>query len=376
MTTRTKGRAAGEGTIYQEDSGRWRWKTPRLPNRKRLSGREETQGEAREALRRTMRQLEDGYDPQDGDQTVAEYMTWWLDTVAEPNCKPSTMRTYRQRSRDYIVPTIGRVKLRDLKPAHVLSVHAAVRKRGVTESTVERAHTVLRSALSTAVETGTLRRNPALLSAKLRPTPERPPVQFYEEDELAAVLASAKGHRLYALVAIAAATGMRQGELLGLTWEDVDLDQDVVHVRYALQRTDNGMERLDPKSKAARRTIPLAPKAVQVLRTHHTRMTEERLAATDWEVTDFVFVTQRGTPLDQSIAARFWYRVRDEAGARPLPFKALRSSYATRLAKLGRHPKEAQELLGHEQMETTMRYYTATTDERKREAAIAAAGIL
>ena len=153
---------------------------------------------------------------------------------------------------------------------------------------------------------------------------------------------------------------MRQGELLGLKWQDVDLEMGVVRVRRALQRLRRvGFVEVEPKSATSRRAARLVPLAVTALRRHRARQLEERLqAGTAWEDRDLVFCTEHGRPLTHTTVLRAFWRLLDEAQLPRIRFHDLRHSTATLLLAQGTHPKIVQELLGHSSISLTLDTYS------------------
>jgi len=182
----------------------------------------------------------------------------------------------------------------------------------------------------------------------------------------------AKQDRLYALYALALTTGMRQGELLGLRWADVDLDRATVHVRQQLRRLKGeGMHFSEPKTARGRRTIALPDMAIDVLKLHRKAQLEARLAAGSlWQDYDLVFPNQTGKPMErQNINRRSFLPLLDKAGLPRIRFHDLRHSAATLLLAQGVHPKVVQERLGHSQISLTMDTYSHVLPDMQQEAA-------
>ncbi|MCL5947402.1 MAG: site-specific integrase [Chloroflexi bacterium] len=184
------------------------------------------------------------------------------------------------------------------------------------------------------------------------------------------LLAAAQGERLAALFALALYTGMRQGELLALTWADVDWEQATVSVRRSVRHMPRvGAVAGEPKSRRSRRTLPLIPTALEALRQHRQRQLQERLTAGGWEDHDLVFPSERGTYTEATnLIHRPYRRVLARAGLPRVPFHALRHTTASLLAEAHVPLAVAQELLGHSSLAMT-RHYTHIPDTMEREAA-------
>ncbi|MCH8919447.1 MAG: site-specific integrase, partial [Chloroflexi bacterium] len=165
-------------------------------------------------------------------------------------------------------------------------------------------------------------------------------------------------------------TGMRQAELLGLRWQDVDLDRAVLHVRQQVCRLAGEWHFSEPKTKAGRRTISLSGTCVAALREHHGRQLEERLRAETWEDMDLVFANRSGYPLDKgNLLRRSFAPLLERAGLPRVRFHDLRHSCASLLLAEGVHPKVVQEMLGHSTISVTMDTYSHTLPSMGAEAA-------
>jgi integrase len=181
--------------------------------------------------------------------------------------------------------------------------------------------------------------------------------------QVRALLTAARGARYEALYVVAVHTGLRQGELLGLRWADVDLDAATprLSVRRALKVTDQGLKFGPPKNKASRRSVPLNRTVVAALRAHRTRQNEEGLASPEWRDHDLVFPNRLGGPMDHN---NLYYRdykpllKRADLDHLGFTFHALRHTFATALFERGQHPKIVQSLLGHTSITQTMDTYS------------------
>ena len=184
---------------------------------------------------------------------------------------------------------------------------------------------------------GLLARNVAALAAPPRGT--RPEVKSLSPEQARRFLVSIASHRLYALFAVAVSCGLRQGEILGLCWSDVDLDQGALRVHQALERLGKGWRLVEPKSVTSRRTITLPHTVVPILRTHRTQQCAQRLAAgARWTEHGFVFTACHGQPLDGCRLNATTKRLLAVAGLPTLPFHSLRHSAATILLVQGVPP--------------------------------------
>jgi len=199
-------------------------------------------------------------------------------------------------------------------------------------------------------------------------------MQTLDANQVRTLLGVAKGDRLEALYVLAVTTGMRQGELLGLRWRDVNLDRRRVAVRGNLQREGSGMTIAEPKTPRSRRQIHLSEIARDALLQHQFRQQgERRLAANLWDGSlGLVFSNQVGRPIEATnMIRRSFHPMLAGAGLPRIRFHDLRHTAATLLLSSGVHPKIASEMLGHSSVAFTLDVYSHVTETLQREAALA-----
>ena len=222
---------------------------------------------------------------------------------------------------------------------------------------------VLRIALNQALKWGLVARNVAALVSP-------PHVEAYEGRSLTvaeakAFIAACRGDRLEALYIVALGLGLRQGEVLGLRWEDVDVENAVLRIRQQVQRGDGALKLVELKTKKSRRTLPLPPFAVTALREHRARQLAERIrAGARWKDLGLVFSTSVGTPLDARNVTRLFTALRTSVKDLPdFTFHDTRRTCSSILLALGVHPRVVMEILGHAQIAITMEVYTDVVPE-------------
>jgi integrase len=199
---------------------------------------------------------------------VGEYLDRWLSDSVRDTVKATTFERYEQIARLHLKPALGRVKLNALTPAHVRGLYREKLEAGSSARTVRYIHTTLHKALKQAVMDSLIPRNateavklPHLSREEMRPlTPE--------QAKLLLKAAHEAGDRLEALYVLAIHTGLRQGELLGLKWDDVDLEDGSLQVRRTLTITKNGPLFTSPKTASSRRSVKLTSHAIEAV-THH-----------------------------------------------------------------------------------------------------------
>lgn len=213
---------------------------------------------------------------------------------------------------------------------------------------------VLSRILAVAERRGAIRRNPCSLVERPRlPREERPAMT---PDQARALLEAVRGDRLEALYAVTIACGLRQAEVLGLRWEDVDLDGRSLRIVYTLDRRDGRYVLDDPKTRSSRRTVALPPFAVDALRAHRGRQLAERMAAGVPTEDGMVFVSPAGRPINAGWLTHHWARITEAAGMR-MRFHDLRHAQASLLVALGVHPKEIAARLGHASAQMSLDRY-------------------
>jgi integrase len=349
-------RANGEGTIYPRKDGRWEaaYFSANGKRRRLLRG---TQAEARHALTAALKLRDEGQAAPTGRVTVADFLQAWLPGM-RPRIRYSTWRRYGQLIERHIVPALGRVPLARLSSLDVQRMVNQVLDAGLSPTTAHHAHAALRRALADAAAADLVGRNAA---AMMKP----PPMAFHEmqtldADQARAFLVAATGDRWEALWLLALTTGMRQGELLGLRWSDVDLDQGVLHVTGNLSRGPNGLEVTRPKTHRSRRPIRLSQTASDALRRHKATQAAERLqAGAAWEDHQLVFCGATGRPIAAAWLVRGWFQpLLKRAGLPIIRFHDLRHTAATLWFRNGVNPKVVQETLGHSRVAITLDTYS------------------
>ena len=241
---------------------------------------------------------------------------------------------------------------------------------GVAPRSLTQWRAVLRRALNVAMRWGWVSRNASSLAEP--PRMQEDEVRPLTIADARALLSAVKGDRLEALFQVALALGLRQGETLGLTWKDIDLDTGTLSVRRTLQRVRSEWMFGEPKTPKSRRTIPLPEPVAVALREHRRRQLEERLrAGPAWESEewgDLVFPDELGRPLSGFHVLRRFRSLLELAGLPPMRYHDLRHGAASLMAAQGVLARVAMELLGHSQIATTMNVYTHVTPQDQREA--------
>ena len=368
-------RGNGEGSIYpyKNKAGKvigyrgsyWVY-TTEGPKRRYVSAK--TRQECAKKLTKAMADRDGGLIFDAGSLTVGDYLERWLKD-AEGTVRRSTFEGYEYAVRPHIVPALGRIKLKDLTPAHLRSFYRDRLDSGRAPSTVHKLHVVLHKALKAAVADGLIPRN-AAAGLKL-PRITREEIDPLTEEEARRLLETASGDRLEALYVLALNTGMRQGELLALKWDDVDLERGVLRVRRTLTHVDKAFVLGEPKTKNSRRTIRLTTSAVTALRAHLSRQLEEmeRMGSL-YRPGGLIFATESGTLINPSnLRNRSFKPLLKRAGLPPARFHDLRHTCATLLLGRDVNAKVVSEMLGHSSISITLDIYSHLLPDMQEKAA-------
>lgn len=351
-------RQYGLGSVfYDEARGHWVGQLPRDEFGRRAKVSAPSEAEAQRKLYAKLRERQQGLQSA-ARMTVRQFLEAWVrDTLAVSDRDARTIEKHERAVRLRLVPALGKLKLVKLTPMHVQQFVGAQLAAGIGPTAVQQALVTLRLALKQAVLWGMLARNVATVVEGVRiRSPEPEP---FTADEQGAILDAARGDRLYLMVVLAYATGLRQSEVLGVRWSDLDLDAGWLRVRQQMGR-DGRFK--DLKTEAARRAVPLPGTVVALLRAHRGRQDRERADAIAWDDPDLVLCTATGRPINQRNAHRSWTRMLEQAGVRHRGMHHLRHTFVTALAERGVPERATQHLAGHADSRMTRRIYTHVTD--------------
>ena len=289
--------------------------------------------------------------------TTGAYLRAWVDDVAAHRLAPRTVERYRGIVTGHIIPAIGKVPLSKLTSQHIARLYAE-KADALAPASVRYVHAVLRSALAQAVQWRLLSVNPA--NGVKPPRKPRNAIHPLNGAEARALIEATQADPLSALYVTALHTGMRLGELLGLTWEAIDWSRGAIEVRGTLQRKGPGEYAIEqPKTPGSRRTVPMSPTLAETLRSHRSRELE-RLMALGYGRDDmsYVFTDKWGHPI-------FWGHVTDrmlrplcrQAGIREIRFHDLRHTAASLMLSNGVPVHVVSAILGHTSPTTTLSVY-------------------
>jgi integrase len=322
----------------------------------RSKGGFRTRKEAQQFLNEQLQRLDAGTYTGPSKLTVSEFLVGeWLPAV-RGTLRPLSYEKYEQAVRLYLVPRLGRIRLQALGAGQINGAYNDLEAAGLSVSTRRVVHAVLRRALRDAVRWGRLARNPAAMADP--PATARGTARAWTESELRRFLAHVADDPWFAFWRLAATTGMRRGELGGLTWRAVDLDGGRVTVEQQLSPTPGGMSLEPPKSARSRRTIALDAETVRVLRAHRdTQLLERALAGDAYEDRDLVFADALGGAIHPQRWTKAFREHRARAGIPTGTLHILRHTAAT-IALTRRMPVHLVAQRLGDRPETVLRVYS------------------
>ncbi|MGY4744554.1 tyrosine-type recombinase/integrase [Streptomyces sp. ATMOS53] len=390
-------RANGDGTVYQRKDSRWEAAGYVLApgnTRRRVRVYGTTRKEALAKLTEKIANSNRGLAAPSAQGSLAAHLTYWLEAVAVHQLRENTHTRYTACVNRYLIPGLGKKKLAKLSAKDVRTWLNQLRttcqccargldagrdeprccaagtccSKRLSPLTLAYVHSVLKSALEHAVREEEIPRNVARNVRNGTPRPRR--FEPLTADEARQLLTATRGHRLHALFELALHTGLRKGELLGLRWEDLNLDTGTAAIRRTLQRTSTGgLTALPTKTRASERRIVLPARCLQSLKRHQEEQQHERDAAgTTWRHNRYVFTTPQGRAIDPTNLTRTFTTLLRNAGLRRIRFHDLRHSTATLLLEQGVELVVIKELLGHAHIGVTATVYAHVRLRLQRDA--------
>jgi len=308
--------------------------------------------------------------------TVGAYIERWVRDWVAINVSRKTGERYRELLMTHIAPRLGSIQLQQLRPAHLGELYATLLRegrgpdRGLSPRTTGHVHRVLHKALAVAVDWELIAGNPADRVKPPRVVANE--VEILTEDQVGRVLAALRGRALYAIVALALATGLRRGELLALAWDHVDLDTAKLRVERSLEQTKAGLEFKPPKTRHGRRSVALSPWIVRDLRSLRRQQQEQHLKLGLGQLAGEALLFpswDSGSPRPRSPNAltKEWSRIAAQLGITRINLHALRHTHASQLIANGMDILTISRRLGHGSPTITLGVYGhlfANTDDQ------------
>ncbi len=330
-----------------------------------------TQKEVREKLQAVAVELNTGTYLEPSRMTVGEWLNTWIQEYNR-DVKMHTQASYAGHVKNHLFPGLGAIRLQSLNATHVQAFYNSLQDKDppLSSKTIKNIHGVLHKAMQQAVELGYIKFNPT--DACKTPKVVKKELNPMEDQEITAFLKAIKGHRFERLFTVDIFTGMRQGELLGLKWEDIDFQKGTIHVRRQLvkDKKKGGAYYLASLKNDKTRKITPAPSVMAVLKAHKLAQTAQRLQAGPyWVDTGLVFTNETGDHMAHNTVYKSFKKVVRELGMSETRFHDLRHTYAVAALESGDDIKTLQENMGHHSAAFTLDQYGHVSERMKQESA-------
>jgi integrase len=361
-------RTNGQGSIYyRKDRKKW-FASVTLPAGERRAFSAETKAQAQALLNDALYKLAHGGLSASSDQTVMQFFEGWLEDQIRDNVRVSTYANYRTVVAK-VYPHIGKIKLSDLKPPHLVRCYAAMREAGHSVSEIHATHGRIHQGFKKAVEWELIYRDP---SASVRPPrPNRSKHEPMTEQQVSTFLEANREERLYALWALLINTGLRIGEALGLRWSDLDEKQLKLRIeQQATWEKGQGIVFGPPKTKTSRRTINIGPRLLAILQAHRLQQKRERAEAKVWHENGLMFRRLDGQPIYREHIGEQLKAALDRAQLPHFSPHDFRRTLGARHLEMGTPMKVVQEIMGHSSYAMTADIYSSVAPSMHREAAL------
>jgi integrase len=291
-----------------------------------------------------------------GQLTVGQHFTRWLEGYAKTNCSQRTYEGYQSIIKNHLTPAFGSLTMKQLTPP-VIQAYYGQGCEKLSKRTVHHQHRVLSESLKYAIRQGYLGRNPCDLVNP--PRPVKKTMRTLTPSEVEHLLDIAKDSYFYPIIYFAVSTGLRQAEILGLRWRDVDLDMLSISVNQVLYKRSGIAQFKEPKTQHSRRRVRMTPKLAVFLKEY--RNTREWLYVQSnklLSLDDLLFTTYQGKPLNPSVVTHNFFKLALQAGLKGVRFHDLRHTFASLMLLRGVSAKVISEALGHSSVAFTMDVYS------------------
>jgi integrase len=347
--------------VGRDDQGKRKQKT--------MSGYK-TKKEAEKACAELITQIEKGLYFEETRDTFGSFFSEWLENVAKPKVRDRTYAGYFSASSKRILPTFGHMKLTEIKPVHVLKFYNQLTEEGLSPEYIKYLQSMLKNTFSTALKWQLIQNN--IMDHVDSPRIKRKEKQVWTIEQVNQFLeyAKTKKYHWYMVYLIAIYTGMRRGEILGLRWKDIDMDEGKLSINQTLGYVKGkGIVVQEPKTSRSHRLISISDYLIKELRASKLSQQKIRLQhGLPFSVDDFVVSHDDGSPVNpQYTYNHFIKTVKGVEGLPVIRFHDLRHTHATIMLKLGEHPKIVSERLGHSSIQMTLNLYSHVTYDMQKE---------
>ena len=371
MPITRKRNAQGNGSVRQRDNGTWEARC--IINGKRKSFYGERQSDVLKAMRAAQSAADGGvyFEPQR--INLSKWLDLWLDEYVKSSAKPLTYSTYKSRVETHIKPTLGRIKLTSLNATQIQAFYNdLLRVQELSPKTIKNVHGILHKALEQALKLRYIGLNPA--DACTLPRMEKKEIKPLTESEIAAFLeAIQEGEPLRDLFTVALFTGMREGEICGLSWDAVNFREGTITVKQQLckEKEKGGQHYIAPTKNDKARTLTATPFVMDILKqVQQTQRADHLAMGLAWQNTfNLVFTDKTGKYIVPQTALKRFKAITTKIGRPDARFHDLRHTYAVTALQEGDDVKTVQQNLGHATASFTLDVYGHVSEKMKKESA-------
>jgi integrase len=327
-------------------------------------------GDAQRRMNELLVSLEKGVPIPIGRLTVAQHLDQWLEGYVKTNCSQRTFDGYQSIIKNHLAPALGHLQLKELQPP-VIQRYYGKACDSLSARSVHHHHRVLSQSLKYAVRQGYLGRNPCEMVDP--PSALKKTMRTLTPEEVDTLLKTAEGNPYYPVIYAAVSSGLRQAELLGLRWRDIDLQVGVgmlsISVSQVLYKRKGVCVFKQPKTAHSRRRVSMTPKLALYLASYRAeREAFHQTLEKPLTLDDLVFVTADHNPIDPSVLSHAFKRLVKQAGLSGVRFHDLRHTFASLMLMRGAKPKVISEALGHSSVAFTMDTYSHIMEGMQQEA--------
>ena len=367
----------GEGTLFKRGDGRWCAKiNVTLPDGsvKRVSIVKKDRAAVKAQLEEWRERNKKRLPTSEENWTVGAYITHWLDDIMPGKIRLSTRLRYKNLVYGYVVPSIGKILLKDLGVHNLQTAIDNLVRQGVSSNTILKFKRTLSSCLTYAMRKEIIFRNVAKLAT--HPTYTRKKIVPWTSEQAKMFLRETRGHAYHLAYMMMLTYGIRKGEMLGLRWSDIDFVSDKIYIRQQIYRLAGAIRVGEVKTEAGRRTLPLIPDIKKELL---KKAKKDGIAIPDFDsvgtisMDGLIVTSSKGTVIEPGNLNRSFYIYLDKLGLPRITIHTLRHTAATLLKNMGVPVKDAQLILGHSSISTTLAVYQHG-DEATQKTALQAIG--
>jgi len=349
------------GSIREKSKGSWQLQIytgtgPDGKPRRHFETVRGRKGDAQRRLTELLSSLDKGVYTPSGRLTVAEHLHQWLEGYVSTNCSHRTLDSHQSIIERHLIPALGQLQLKRLQ-AQVIQSYYGKACETLSARSVHYHHRILSQSLKYAVRQGYLGRNPCELVDP--PSWKGKAMRTLTPSEVEVLFESAKGNYYYPVIYTAVSTGLRQAELLGLRWRDIDLDYASISVNRVLYKRQGICEFKEPKTARSSRRVAMTPKLALYLREYKAeRESLYQHLGRQLGLDDLVFTSVAGKPIDPGVVSHTFARIAIQVGLNGVRFHDLRHTFASLMLLRGAKPKVISEALGHSSVAFTMDCYS------------------